>query len=64
MSDNLKILILKTIISEKFCQNLKVYCFQNMICEENSYTIQFVFKHCKRQTINPLVTLVLSKPWF
>ena len=42
MSDILKFLILKIIISENVCQNLKVWCFQNMICEKKPYTIQVV----------------------
>ena len=42
MSDKLKILILKIIIFENFCQNLKVWCFQYMICKKKFYTMQVV----------------------
>ena len=44
MSDNLKILILKTIIFVDFCLNLKVWFFQYMICEKKSYKNQVVCK--------------------
>ena len=42
MFDKLKIQFKKKIIFEKFCQNLKVWCFHYMICEVITFTIQIV----------------------
>ena len=60
MSDKLKIQF-KKIIFEIFCQNLKVWCFHYIICEDITIIIQIVSNALSM--IDDQSFVVLSRLW-